>query len=86
MLIKSIQNLINLSKNGSVGERTRIEYLIFKIQTETITKLQSLGYLPVKSNISPNVEDQFNKLVEHIKIELRQIEDLTDKFKEDVLI
>ena len=67
------------SKGSSVMERAQAEYLAFKVWPETVSKLQSLGYLPsqpqaVVGDISLNIHQEGEKSFEELRAEVIEIE------------
>lgn len=84
-------------KDASVSERLQAEYLAFKILTEAIKCLQSLGYLPsqpqaVVGDISLHVNQGDEKSFDELRGELIDIEkisresgSISDELKKEVL-
>ncbi|MFA5411286.1 MAG: hypothetical protein WC321_05445 [Candidatus Omnitrophota bacterium] len=83
------------SKEVSVAEKAQSEYCAFKVFSELVTKLQSLGYLPLKpqaivGDIFHHVDGEipdFDELTRQI-IEIEEITDgdgkIADDIKEDI--
>lgn len=83
------------TKDVSVSERAQSEYCAFKVFSELVTKLQSLGYLPLKPqaivgdifhHVNGEISD-FDELTRQI-IEIEEITDgdgkIADDIKEDI--
>jgi len=85
--------LMKLARNreASVSEKAQAEYLSFKVFSELITKMQSLGYLPSKpqqvvGEIFHHVDGQVNDF-EELSREILEIEEMANEnndVKEDV--
>jgi hypothetical protein len=83
------------AKDVSVAEKAQSEYCAFKVFSELVTKLQSLGYLPLKpqaivGDIFHHVDGEisdFDELTRQI-IEIEEITDgdgkIADDIKEDI--
>jgi len=69
------------SNEGTIQERSQAEYLAWKIQSETVERLQSLGYLPtaaqkIQGDIYHHQETDDCKTLEQLKEELSLLERL----------
>ena len=79
------------TKDASVAEKAQSEYYAFKVLTELITKMQSLGFLPSKAqaivgNIFHHVDKEnsdFDDLTQQI-IEIEKMADGEEDVKKDL--
>ena len=64
------------SKEASIAERAQAELFAFKVFAEMITKLQTLGYLPMKP------KEIIGDFSHHIEVEERSFKELKQELKE----
>lgn len=69
------------SNEGTIQERSQAEYLAWKIQSETVERLQSLGYLPtaaqkIQGDIYHHQDTDDGKTLEQLEEELSLLERL----------
>ncbi|MCA9399985.1 MAG: hypothetical protein KC713_00025 [Candidatus Omnitrophica bacterium] len=76
-------HLMRLSrmKSASVSERLQAEYLAFKVMTEYIAKLQSLGYLPTQpqtfiGEMGLTVDNNTQKSLQELESDLIELENV----------
>ena len=68
-------------KGSSVSEKTQAELFAFKVLTEGISKLQSLGYLPLQpqaviGEVSLNVSNDSEKSYQDLQADISELEKL----------
>ena len=80
------ERLMRLSSKSeaSVSERVQAEYLAFKVITEYIGKLQSLGYLPsspraIAGDISLHLDSQGERSLDDLKHEIIEVEKVMEE-------
>lgn len=81
------EHLMRLARKteSSVSEKAQAEFLAFKVLTETITKLQSLGHLPTQAQaIDLNVSGSQEKSLDQLRSDLIELKKVCDD--EDVCV
>lgn len=75
------EHLMRLARKAesSVSERAQAEFLAFKVLTEMITKLQSLGHLPTQAQaIDLNVASPQEKSLDQLRSDLIELKTVCD--------
>lgn len=82
------------SQDASVGERSQAEYYAFRVEMELISKLQTLGYLPLKPqeivadfshHVTGDDEKSFGELRNQIA-EIEKIEKLSPEMLKELAV